>query len=261
MNASFEHLRVERRDRIAVVTIDRPPVNALNDGTVGEIDRCFELLAADDDVALIILTGGGDKAFVAGADIEELEKQDSVSRQARALRGQAAFTRIERMRKPVIAAVNGFALGGGCELALACHLRYASAKARLGLPEVSLGIIPGYGGTQRLARLVGPGRALEWILTGEMIPAEEAYRIGLVNGVCEPGELLTHVEGIARKILTRGPVALGYALEAVYRGGDSSLDEGLALEAELFGLVSATRDMKEGTRAFLEKRSPEFTGE
>ncbi len=263
MEHRFENLAVERAaDGLVRITVTRPKaLNALDDRTIAEIDRIFGELADDASARVVIVTGAGDKAFVAGADIGELSRQGAAEGRRRSRAGQRAFDRIERLGKPVIAALNGFALGGGLELALACHLRFAAVGAKLGLPEVGLGIIPGFGGTQRLARLVGCGRALEWVLGGEMHGAEEAHRIGLVNGVFAADALLAGVEAAARKLLARGPVALRLALEAVLRGGDLALEAGLALEADLFGLISATADMREGMQAFLEKRPPQFRGE
>lgn len=247
---------------IGLVTVKRPEVlNALDDTTVAEIDSCFERIAGDDAVRVVIITGDGDRAFVAGADIKELSTQSEEEAIARSRKGQQAMDRVEKSGKPVIAAINGFALGGGCELALACHLRYASSRAKIGLPEVSLGIIPGYGGTQRLQKIVGRGRAFQLILTGDMIGAGEATAIGLINGVCPPEELLEHVLGIARTIASRAPVALRTAIDAVLRGGDMELAEGLTLEAELFGSLSNTEDMREGMQAFLEKRAANFRGQ
>jgi len=262
VSQDFANLRVEiGGDRIATVTISRPAVlNALDDATIAEIDRCFAALAADERAGAIIVTGAGEKAFVAGADIRELASQSPTEARERARAGQRAFDRIEHAGKPVIAAVNGFALGGGCELALACHLRYLSNTARLGLPEVSLGIIPGFGGTQRLQRIVGRGRALQMILTGDMVSAGEAVAYGLANGVVPAEELMPTVRKVAATILSRGPVALRYALDATLRGGEAPLPEGLAIEADLFGLVSATEDVKEGMSAFLEKRAARFSG-
>lgn len=260
MEYGFENLSVAvDADGIGTLTIERPKsLNALNDQTIREIDRCFEQFESDEAVRAVIVTGSGDRAFVAGADITELASQTVVEGRCRSRVGQRAFDRVEQSSKPVLAAINGFALGGGCELALACHLRFASEKAKLGLPEVSLGIIPGYGGTQRLPRIVGQGNALQLILTGDMIAAAEAHRIGLVNGVFAPEELLESVRSVAKTILSRGPMALSFALRAVQRGADTTLAEGLALEADLFGLISSTADMREGMQAFLEKRAPQF---
>ena len=258
---SFENLLIEVSEKIALVTINRPKVrNALNAKTIEELDACIETLRQDVEVRVIILTGAGERAFVAGADINELATYSPQQARECALRGQAVLSRIEKLGKPTIAAVNGFALGGGCELALACSLRIASQTARLGLPEVKLGIIPGYGGTQRLPRLIGKGMALQLILTGEPLPAEEAFKWGLVNQVVAPGQLLPAAKELARKIVANAPLAVQYGLEAVHRGIESPLEEGLALEATLFGIAFASDDMKEGTRAFLEKRPPNFTG-
>lgn len=257
----MENVKLEIRDAIAYITIDRPKVlNALNAQTVAEIGEAFEQVRHDDAVRVVILTGGGEKAFVAGADINELATMNPISGKEVAERGQRVFTAIERYPKPVIAAVNGFALGGGCELALACHMRIASDKASLGLPEVTLGIIPGYGGTQRMARLLGKGKALELICSGDRISAEEAERIGLVNKVVPADQLIATAEELARKIASRGPLAVRAAIEAVMIGSDMPQDAGLVLEATLFGLLASTSDMKEGMGAFLEKRKASFTG-
>ncbi len=258
----FQNLKVEDRgDGLTRVTVNRPDVlNALNDKTMGELHCCFESLGSSDSVRLVVLTGAGEKAFVAGADIKELAEQGPLDGKARSKRGQAAFQAIESLGKPVLGAINGFALGGGLELALACHVRYASSRAKLGLPEVKLGIIPGYGGTQRLSRLVGLGNALHYTLTGDMIDAAEAQRLGLVTQVFEPETLVEEVEKIGRRILERGPLAVSAVLEAALRGLESPLSEGLALEADLFGLMSTTHDMREGMAAFLDKRDAEFKG-
>ncbi len=255
----MENVKTENRDGVLVVTIDRPKVlNALNAQTVNEIRQAFEAARDDDAVKCVILTGGGEKAFVAGADIAELSQMTPITGKATAEKGQRIFHTIERFPKPVIAAINGFALGGGCELALACHIRIASEKAQLGLPEVTLGIIPGYGGTQRMARLLGKGKALELILTGDRIGAAEAERIGLVNKVVPAEELMPAAEEMARKIMTRGPLAVRAAIEAVMSGSEMPFEEGQFLEATLFGLLASTDDMKEGMKAFLEKRTAEF---
>jgi enoyl-CoA hydratase len=261
MPKNLENIVVEKSDRIATITINRPDkLNALNAATIGELDRAFRDAAADDDVRGIVLTGAGEKAFVAGADIAELAQMGPIDGVAVSRLGQEAFRFLETMGKPVIAAVNGFALGGGMELALACHLRVASERAKFGLPEVKLGIIPGYGGTVRLPRIVGRGRALELILTGEMIDAAEAHRIGLANKVVPAGSALTEARALMTKILANGPVALRLALESVEHGADASVREGLTLESNLFGLLATTTDMREGMGAFLEKRAANFTG-
>jgi enoyl-CoA hydratase len=258
---AYENLLYEKRDGIGFVTINRPDkLNALNDATVRELHEVFNAIAKDDEVKVAILTGAGEKAFVAGADIGELAVQTPVQGKERSQAGQKALDLIENLGKPVIAAINGFALGGGCELTMACTLRLASDNARLGQPEVKLGIIPGYGGTQRLPRLIGKGRAMEMIITGEMISAQEAHRIGLVNQVTTKEELLPTAEKIARQIMANGPVAIRFCLEAVNRGLEAPLDEALLLEATLFGLSCTTDDMREGTSAFLEKRKANFQG-
>src|SRR5437867_2838160 len=256
-----ERVRVEKKGGIAWLTINRPEkLNALDRRTMQEIDEAVGAAGQDPAIGVLIVTGMGEKAFVAGADISELATQSPVEGAAYARRGQDILTRLERLGKPSIAALNGYALGGGLELALACTLRVAAESAKLGQPEVTLGIIPGYGGTQRLARLVGAGRALEMILTGEPIDAREALRVGLLNRVVPAAELLPAAEALARTILTRGPVALRYALQAVHEGLQTTLNEGLSMEAALFGLSCATEDMREGTRAFVEKRKPVFRG-
>jgi enoyl-CoA hydratase len=258
---SYETLLFDVRDAIAFITLNRPDkLNALNDQVVEELSHAAERVASEDAIRGAILTGAGSKAFAAGADIADLARQGPFDGKARALRGQAMLRRFETCGKPVIAAVNGYALGGGCELAMACHLRIASETARFGQPEVKLGIAPGYGGTQRLPRLVGKGNALFLILTGEPIDAREAHRIGLVNKVVPPAELLGAAEQTLRAILAMGPLAVRLALEAVDRGMEMTLDDGLLLEANHFGLLAATQDMKEGLTAFLEKRAPTFVG-
>lgn len=259
---TFRNLLTETREGIAFVTINRPKqLNALNEETIGELDKLFSDLELDAAVKGVIVTGSGEKAFVAGADIKELAGETPTTGHQTTLRGQSVMRRIETSGKPVVVAINGFALGGGMELALACHIRVAAEEAKMGLPEVKLAVIPGYGGTQRLARIVGRGRALELILTGEMIDATEAHRIGLVNRVVPRAELLGAAEALMRKILANGPLAIRYAIRAVDKGLDGSLDEGLDLEASLFGILCATEDMKEGMQAFLEKRAAKFKGQ
>ena len=249
------------RDGVAFVTINRPDkLNALNDQVMAELADAAGRIATEDGIRGAILTGAGPKAFVAGADIGDLARQGPFDGKARAQRGQAVLRLLETCGKPVIAAINGFALGGGCELAMACHIRIASDTAKFGQPEVKLGIAPGYGGTQRLPRLVGKGAALQLILTGEVIDAPEAYRIGLVNRVVPAGDLLAESENMLRGILAMGPLAVRLALEAVDRGLEMTLDEGLLLEANHFGLLAATQDTKEGLTAFLEKRPAKFQG-
>lgn len=257
----FENIRYEKKHQIAYVTVARPKVlNALDASTISELNTAFSLVRDDADVRVAILTGEGEKSFVAGADINELAGTDAVSGREFALRGQETFNLIENCGKPVIACVNGFALGGGCELALACTMRLASENAKFGQPEVKLGIVPGYGGSQRLPRLVGKGLAMQLLLTGEMISASEALRIGLVNELLAPGELIPRAEAIAAKIIANSPLAVELCLEAVNKGMEMPLDEALHLEASLFGLSCATEDKSEGTQAFLEKRAPQFRG-
>ncbi len=262
---AYENVRVEREEGgVALVRVHRPDkLNALNDATVRELSDAFGGLQVDAVVRAVILTGAEAKrpSFVAGADIAEMAEQTPLEARARSQRGQALCSRIEHLGKPVIAAVNGFALGGGLELALACHLRFAADTALLGLPEVTLGIIPGFGGTQRLPRLIGLGPALELIATGKPVSAQEAYRLGLVNRVFQAGELLEAVRKCARTIAGNGPVAVRLALDAVQRGSAMSLDQGLAYETELFGLIASTEDMREGLKAFLEKRPAAFRGQ
>lgn len=257
----YQTLTLAVTEGIATLTVNRPEkLNALNDTTIGELGAAADEVSARADVLGVIVTGSG-RAFVAGADISELAGQRPLEARRRALRGQAVFQRFESCPKPVIAAVNGFALGGGCELAMACHLRVAAETAKFGQPEVKLGITPGYGGTQRLPRLVGRGRALQLLLTGETIDAAEAFRIGLVNRVVPANELLATTTTILKAILANGPLAVALCLDAVHRGLDLPLADGLALEADHFGLLSATSDMTEGTRAFLEKRPAQFRGQ
>jgi enoyl-CoA hydratase len=257
----LENVLYEKRDGIAYVTVNRPKVlNALNAQTWKDLRAAFEDVQGDGAVRGAILTGAGDKAFIAGADISELAHVTAVEAEESSSYGQAVLDLIENLGKPVVAAVNGFALGGGCETAMACTVRVASENAKYGQPEVKLGLLPGGGGTQRLPRLVGKGRALQLILSGEMISAQDAWRIGLVNEVVRAADLITRAETVLKGILANGPVAIRYALEAVNRGMEMSQREGLALEASYFGLCAGTEDKEEGTSAFLEKRTPQFKG-
>ena len=257
----MENVKLEKKNKIAYVTIDRPKVlNALNAATMGELQEIFTELAADSNIRVVILTGAGEKSFVAGADINELAKNNPVEAKAYTHRGQAVLDLIENLGKPVIACINGFALGGGCEIAMACTMRLAAENAKLGQPEVKLGIIPGYGGTQRLPRLVGTGLAMQILLTGEMISAHEAHRIGLVNEVLPADRLIARAEDIAAKIIANAPLAIQYCMEAVNQGMNMTLQEALFLEATLFAVTCATEDKKEGTSAFLEKRAAKFQG-
>jgi len=249
----FKFLTLEVADRVATLTVNRPDkLNALNDATVAELGHAIDQVRVDDSIGGVLITGAG-RAFVAGADISELSSQTPVLAKARARAGQDVFRRIETCPKPVIAVVNGFALGGGCELAMACHIRIASDAAKFGL-------LPGYGGSQRLPRLVGKGRAIQLLITGEMIDAAEAYRIGLVNKVVPAAELMNAAKEMMKTILANGPLAVALCIEAIDRGLEMSLEEGLVLEANHFGLLAATDDMGEGTRAFMEKRAPSFKG-
>ena len=256
----YTTLTLDVADRIATITVNRPDkLNALNGTVITELGQAIDEARGRDDVAGVLLTGAG-RAFVAGADISEIATNSPFEAKRLARRGQEVFRRFETSPKPVIAAVNGFALGGGCELAMACHLRLASEHAKFGQPEVKLGLVPGYGGTQRLPRLVGKGRALQLLLTGEMIDAQEAWRIGLVNAVHPAGELLDRARAMLGQMLANAPLALALCIEAVNAGYDLSLDDALQHESTAFGLSAATEDMHEGTRAFLEKRSPSFGG-
>lgn len=254
-------VQLSREDRIATITIQRPQkLNALNPQVIDELGEAFREIRADGESRVVILTGAGEKAFVAGADIGVLAEMDSLSGMELSRQGQLVFREIETFPRPVIAAVGGYALGGGCELALACHIRIASNNARFGLPEVGLGIIPGYGGTIRLARLVGLGKALELTLTGGQVGAEEAERLGLVNAVVPPDALMERAREMAERIARNGPVAVQMALESIYHSLDSATVEALNHESSLFGLLASTDDMKEGMGAFLEKRKPTFRG-
>jgi enoyl-CoA hydratase len=257
----LQNIRYERRPPVALVTVDRPKVlNALNRQSMLELEQVFLDVQQDEAVRVVLLTGAGEKAFVAGADIQEIASLSAGEGQQTAIRGQRVFQLIENCGKPVIACVNGFALGGGCELALACTFRIASTSARLGQPEVKIGLIPGYGGTQRLPRLIGKGAALKMILTGEPVGAAEALRLGLVEEVVEPDQLMARAEQLAQTIAAMAPLAVRDCLRAVNTGYDLPLEAGLALEGSLFGLACSTSDKAEGTRAFLEKRSPAWSG-
>jgi len=258
---SYQTLLLETRDGIAFLTINRPDkLNALNDLVVSELHHAAQAIGADRAARGVILTGSGPKAFVAGADIGDLAKQGVIDGRQRALNGQQMLFAFERLGKPVLAAVNGFALGGGCELAMACHIRIASENARFGQPEVNLGITPGYGGTQRLPRIVGKGNALYMLLSAEHVNAQDALRMGLVSRVVPQDQLMAEAEKLMRAIVAKGPVALALTIEAVDRGLETTLEEGLRIEADAFGLVASTSDMKEGLTAFLEKRPAKFEG-
>lgn len=257
----LENVKLEKRERIGWITINRPnKLNALNVKTVIELTEAFTAMKKDDDVGVVVLTGAGEKSFAAGADIGELLLLDMRAGKEFAARGQALTNLIENLGKPVIAAVNGFALGGGCELAMACTLRIASEKARLGQPEINLGTIPGYGGTQRLARLVPRGIAMELVLTGRVLTAEQALALGLVNKVVPQESLISAVEEMAKTLLSKPPIALKACMEATFHGCEMSIEDGLRLEASLFALTCGTEDMKEGMKAFLEKREASFKG-
>jgi enoyl-CoA hydratase len=258
---TLENVLYEKRDSIAYVTLNRPKVlNALNRKTWADLRTAFEAARDDASVRGVILTGAGDKAFIAGADISELANVSAVEAEESSTFGQDVLNLVENLGKPVIAAINGFALGGGCETAMACTIRVASEHAKFGQPEVKLGLIPGGGGTQRMPRLVGKGRALQIILSGEIISAQEAYRIGLVNEVVPAADVITRAEAILKQIFSNAPIAVKYSLEAVNKGLETSVAEGLSLEASLFGLCAGTEDKREGTQAFLQKRAPQFQG-
>ena len=259
---AFDNLLLEREDAVVILTVNRPKVlNALDSQTIDELRRAVLDVRQDASVRCLIITGAGDKAFVAGADIHELSQQSPTGGRDHALRGQHVFGLIETLGKPVIAAVNGFALGGGCELAMACTLRIAADTARLGQPEITLGLIPGYAGTQRLPRLIGKGRALELLLTGRMVPAPDALGMGLVNRVVPASELMAEARRLARTLAAGAPIAMRYIIDAVNQGLEMPFAEACNHEATLFGLVSSTADMREGTRAFLDKRKAAFKGE
>jgi enoyl-CoA hydratase len=256
----LKNVLYEKKGDIAYVTVNRPKVlNALSKQTWADMRTAFEAARDDSEVRGVILTGAG-KAFIAGADISELAKVSAFEAEQSSRFGQEVLDVIENLGKPVVAAINGFALGGGCETAMACTIRIAVESAKFGQPEVKLGLIPGGGGTQRLPRLVGKGRALQLILSGGMISAEEAYRIGLINAVVPPADLIPHAEEILKEISANAPIAVKFALEATNKGMETSQDEGLRLEASYFGLCAATEDKGEGTKAFLEKRAPQFHG-
>ncbi|MBI2682138.1 MAG: enoyl-CoA hydratase/isomerase family protein [Acidobacteriales bacterium] len=258
---TFQNIKFEKHGRIATVTINRPDkLNALNMATMEELRSAFSAIKEDAEVRVALLTGEGQKAFVAGADIGELSKHNTISAKEYTHKGQSVLDLIEDMGKPVIACINGFALGGGCELAMACTMRIAGENAKLGQPEVKLGIMAGYGGTQRLPRLVGKGLAMQMLLTADMITAQEAHRIGLVNEVVPQDQLMKRAEEIAAKIIANAPLAVQYTMEAVNHGMEMTLQEGLYLEATLFGICCSTDDKNEGTKAFLEKRAANFTG-
>jgi enoyl-CoA hydratase/carnithine racemase len=259
---TFANILYEKKGAIAYVTLNRPKVmNALSHATWEDLEAAFEATRDDDAVHGVILTGGGDRAFIAGADISELAQVTAVEAEQSSAYGQKVLNLIENLGKPVVAAINGFALGGGCETAMACTIRIAVENAKFGQPEVKLGVIPGGGGTQRLPRLVGKGRALQLILSGEIISAQEAYRVGLVNEVVPAAQLITRAEAILNQIFSNAPLAVKYSLEAVNKGLETSQAEGLSLEASLFGLCAGTDDKKEGTSAFLEKRKAQFKGQ
>jgi enoyl-CoA hydratase len=259
---SFDNLLLERDGAVATITVNRPKVlNALNTQTLDELRRALLELKRDAGVRAIVLTGAGEKSFVAGADINELAAQTPTSGREHAIAGQHILDLVEHLGKPVIAAINGYALGGGCELAMACSLRIAADTAKLGQPEINLGLMPGYAGTQRLARLVGRGRALELLLTGDQISAAEAYRIGLVNRVVPAADLMAEVRKLAAVLAAKAPIAVRYILEAVHKGLEMPLPQAQVFEATLFGLVASTDDMREGTQAFLGKRKADFKGQ
>ena len=258
---TFENLLLERDGAVAIVTLNRPKVlNALNNQTLAELSACMASLKADEGVRAIILTGSGEKSFVAGADINELATQSPVEGQTHARRGQLILDAIEQLGKPVIAAINGFALGGGCELAMACTIRLAADSARFGQPEINLGLMPGYAGSQRLPRLVGKGIAMEMLLTGDMVGAQRAYEIGLVNRVVPAAELMTEARALAQTLAAKAPIAVGFIIDAVNQGLEAPFAVGEYLETSLFGTIASSEDMREGTKAFLDKRKPVWQG-
>lgn len=259
--SEYRHLRIVRSQGIATITVDRPDqLNAIDRAAMAELDDAVAEVERDAAVRGVIITGAGTKSFVAGADINDLATMTPVTGVELSRRGQAVFRRIELSRKVFVAAVNGFALGGGCELALACHMRVASSNARFGFPEVKLGILPGYGGTVRLPRVIGKGRAMEMILTGEMVGAEEAFRIGLVNRLVGVDELMGAARKLVGQVVANGPLAVGLAIESTSRGMEVGIEDALALESTFFGFLASTADLKEGVAAFLEKRPPSFEG-
>ena len=262
--AEWQYIRTQVDDRVAVLTIDHPPVNSFNKQVVTELGEAVDTLLADDEVKVIVITGGGTNAFVAGADIPEIKAllddtgEDYAAARQFIARGQQVTLKIEQADKPIIAAINGFCLGGGLELAMACHMRICSDRARLGQPEINLGLIPGWGGTQRLARLAGKGKAVELILTGDMLTAQDAYRVGLVNKVVPAGAVLKEARGLARKIAAKSALPVAAALRAITQGLSVPIEEGLAVEAEQFVALADSEDIREGVGAFLEKRQPKF---
>ena len=256
---SEQYVKVAVEDRVAIVTIDHPPVNALNRQTLQELDRLLDGLSAETSVKVVVLTGGGSFAFIAGADIKEVSQLTSVqAAQELAQLGQRVFLKLQRLGKPVIAAINGVCLGGGLELAMVCHLRVSGDRARFGQPEVTLGIMPGWGGTQRLPRCIGKTKATEWILTGEIYAAQEAFRLGLVNQLVAQDQVLKVAKDLARKIASKGGIAITQSLRAIEEGLEGSLEAGLSKEAAAFSLVASSEDSREGVKAFLEKRQPQF---
>jgi len=257
--ADLQNAKYTVEDRIAVITLDHPPVNAFNSQTVRDLDAALNMALEDDDVKVIIITGAGQIAFVAGADINEINQITDADHAEKLLwGGHRVFNKIEASRKPVIAAINGICLGGGLEMAMACHIRVAGDRARIGQPEINLGIIPGWGGTQRLPRIVGPSKAAEMILTGDPITAQEAYRLGLVNKVVPMGDVLKEAKGLARKIASKSAVTIGCAMDAIERGRHLPLTEAMDVEIKQWRALVGSEDMKEGVGAFLEKRQPQF---